>query len=147
MSSPVIFTSSQDPRATPKSFQEEVREAFRQKTLKRKDFQPNIYKFRNTFITMASPQYTGPQQPQYGEQPGMQPPQEKTYLHQGMPQPQYPEQQMPQRQYAQQPMPQSTYASATPLVSLQQGPAPVDCPMCRVRQMTRVEFVSGGTTQ
>jgi lipopolysaccharide-induced tumor necrosis factor-alpha factor len=82
----------------------------------------------------------------------MQPSQEKTYPHEGMPQQQYPQQQMPQQQmpqqqYAQQPMPQSTYASATPLVSLQQGPSPVDCPMCRVRQMTRVEFVSGGTTQ
>jgi lipopolysaccharide-induced tumor necrosis factor-alpha factor len=91
---------------------------------------------------MASPQYTGQytgeQQPQYSaEQPGMQPIQEKTYPQQGV----------PQQQYPQQPMPQSTYASATPLVSLQQGPAPVDCPMCRVRQMTRVEFVSGGTTQ
>lgn len=36
---------------------------------------------------------------------------------------------------------------ATPLGSLQQGPAPVDCPVCGVREMTRTEFVSGGTTQ
>lgn len=87
---------------------------------------------------MAAPQYTVEQQPQYtAEHPGMQPVQEKSYQQQGMPQ-----QQMPQQQ-----MPTSNFASATPLVSLQQGPAPVDCPMCRVRQMTRVEFVSGGTTQ
>merc|ERR1711964_717937 len=38
------------------------------------------------------------------------------------------------------------YQMATPLGSLQQGPAPVDCPVCGVREMTRTEFVSGGTT-
>ncbi|KAH7410853.1 LITAF-like zinc ribbon domain-containing protein [Cadophora sp. MPI-SDFR-AT-0126] len=38
------------------------------------------------------------------------------------------------------------YQMATPLASLQQGPAPVDCPVCGVREMTRTEFVSGGTT-
>lgn len=39
------------------------------------------------------------------------------------------------------------YQMATPLASLQQGPAPVDCPVCGVREMTRTEYVSGGTTQ
>ncbi len=39
------------------------------------------------------------------------------------------------------------YQTATPLGSLQQGPAPVDCPVCGVREMTRTEFHSGGTTQ
>lgn len=43
--------------------------------------------------------------------------------------------------------PQNNFASATPLVSLQRSPAPVDCPMCRTRQMTTVDCVSGGTTQ
>ncbi|KAH7346411.1 LITAF-like zinc ribbon domain-containing protein [Rhexocercosporidium sp. MPI-PUGE-AT-0058] len=38
------------------------------------------------------------------------------------------------------------YQMATPLASLQQGPAPVDCPVCGVREMTRTEFKSGGTT-
>jgi hypothetical protein len=86
---------------------------------------------------MASPQYTA-EQPQYHtEQPAMQPIQEKNYPQQGL----------PEQPMAQQPMPENNFASATPLVSLQQGPAPVDCPVCRVRQMTRVEFVSGGTTQ
>ncbi|KAE9368135.1 hypothetical protein N431DRAFT_429332 [Stipitochalara longipes BDJ] len=90
------------------------------------------------YTSEQQPQYTGEQQPHYGaEQPGMQPIQEKQYQQQAIPQ----QQQMPQ-----QPLPQNNFASATPLVSLQQGPAPVDCPMCRVRQMTRVEFVSGGTT-
>jgi lipopolysaccharide-induced tumor necrosis factor-alpha factor len=85
---------------------------------------------------MASPQYTA-EQPQYHtEQPAMQPIQEKNYPQQGL----------PEQPMAQQPMPANNFASATPLVSLQQGPAPVDCPVCRVRQMTRVEFVSGGTT-
>ncbi|KAL5318779.1 hypothetical protein ACEPPN_013845 [Leptodophora sp. 'Broadleaf-Isolate-01'] len=39
------------------------------------------------------------------------------------------------------------YQMATPLASLQQGPAPVDCPVCGVREMTRAEYVTGGTTQ
>lgn len=39
------------------------------------------------------------------------------------------------------------YQTATPLASLQQGPAPVDCPVCGVREMTKTEYVSGGTTQ
>ncbi|TVY51768.1 hypothetical protein LCER1_G004976 [Lachnellula cervina] len=43
--------------------------------------------------------------------------------------------------------PRNNYQIATPLGSLQQGPAPVDCPVCGVREMTRTEFVSGGTTQ
>ncbi|KAH6713917.1 LITAF-like zinc ribbon domain-containing protein [Leptodontidium sp. MPI-SDFR-AT-0119] len=38
------------------------------------------------------------------------------------------------------------YQMATPLASLQQGPAPVDCPVCGVREMTRAEYVTGGTT-
>ncbi|TVY34863.1 hypothetical protein LOCC1_G007261 [Lachnellula occidentalis] len=42
--------------------------------------------------------------------------------------------------------PRNNYQMATPLGSLQQGPAPVDCPVCGVREMTRTEFVSGGTT-
>lgn len=39
------------------------------------------------------------------------------------------------------------YQMATPLANLQQGPAPVDCPVCGVRELTKTEFVSGGTTQ
>jgi len=42
--------------------------------------------------------------------------------------------------------PRNNYQIATPLGSLQQGPSPVDCPVCGVREMTRTEFVSGGTT-
>jgi len=41
----------------------------------------------------------------------------------------------------------NNYQIATPLASLQQGPAAVDCPVCGVRELTRTEFVSGGTTQ
>jgi len=51
-------------------------------------------------------------------------------------------QQIPQRAAP----PRNNYQMATPLPSLQQSPVPVDCPVCRVREMTRVEFVSGGTT-
>ncbi|KAH8684609.1 LITAF-like zinc ribbon domain-containing protein [Tricladium varicosporioides] len=60
------------------------------------------------------------------------------------------QQQLPieeQQKQQQQPVPQHVqYATATPLASLTQGPAPVDCPVCRTRQMTAIEFVSGGTT-
>jgi hypothetical protein len=47
----------------------------------------------------------------------------------------------------QQTPPKNNYLMATPLASLQQSPSPVDCPVCGVREMTRVEFVPGGTTQ
>ncbi len=43
--------------------------------------------------------------------------------------------------------PKNNYQMATPLASLQQTPAPVDCPACGVREMTRTEYVSGRTTQ
>jgi lipopolysaccharide-induced tumor necrosis factor-alpha factor len=42
--------------------------------------------------------------------------------------------------------PKNNYQNATPLASLQQGPTPVG-PVCNVREMTRTEYVSGGTTQ
>ncbi|KKK22827.1 hypothetical protein P175DRAFT_0506257 [Aspergillus ochraceoroseus IBT 24754] len=50
-------------------------------------------------------------------------------------------QMQPPQQYA----PPSSYASAAPLQSLQRSPAPVDCPVCGVREMTRVEAVTGNT--
>jgi lipopolysaccharide-induced tumor necrosis factor-alpha factor len=55
---------------------------------------------------------------------------------------------LPPHDYSQQYIaPKNNYQNATPLASLQQGPAPVDCPVCNVREMTRTEYVSGGTTQ
>ncbi|KAJ5599421.1 LPS-induced tumor necrosis factor alpha factor [Penicillium hetheringtonii] len=42
--------------------------------------------------------------------------------------------------------PPSGYASATPLHALQSAPAPVDCPACGHREMTRTEAVTGMTT-
>jgi len=51
--------------------------------------------------------------------------------------------------YLQQGLPRQqrkTYLTATPLASLQQGPAPVDCPVCGVREITSVEFTSGNFT-
>lgn len=46
------------------------------------------------------------------------------------------------------PAPQSgQFQTAVPLASLQKSPAPVDCPNCRHRGMTRVEYHSGGMTQ
>ncbi|RAL14485.1 LITAF-like zinc ribbon domain-containing protein [Aspergillus homomorphus CBS 101889] len=42
--------------------------------------------------------------------------------------------------------PPSGYNTATPLHALQRGPAPVDCPVCRHREMTRVQPEAGNTT-
>jgi hypothetical protein len=39
------------------------------------------------------------------------------------------------------------YQNATPLASLQQYPAPIDCPVCGVREMTIVTLKIGGYTQ
>jgi hypothetical protein len=41
----------------------------------------------------------------------------------------------------------NTYPIATPLGSLQEVPAAVDCPACSTREMTRAEYVNGGRTQ
>jgi len=58
--------------------------------------------------------------------------------------------QVQQQQY-QQPVqvqaPASNYQTAMPLASLQAFPAPVDCPVCGVRQMTAVSEEIGGYTQ
>lgn len=40
---------------------------------------------------------------------------------------------------------QSQYHTATPLQNLTEGAAPVDCPTCRTRALTRTEYVSGNT--
>lgn len=50
---------------------------------------------------------------------------------------------------AQQPAPsqqRNIYTHATPLGSLQEQPAPIDCPFCKVREMSRTEYHSGTTT-
>jgi len=56
------------------------------------------------------------------------------------------QQEFPQQGFPQSNASKNNYQIATPLASLQQSPAPVDCPVCGVREMTRAEFVSGGTT-
>lgn len=60
---------------------------------------------------------------------------------------QVPQQQMgPQSMGGQPPMLQPTmYQTATPLQSLGEGAAPVDCPACRQRALTRTDYVSGNT--
>ncbi|MCJ1233158.1 hypothetical protein MMC14_001113 [Varicellaria rhodocarpa] len=70
--------------------------------------------------------YTG-QQPQ--QTPGV-----------SMPMPQ--QQQQPQQSMAQ----GQQYQTAIPLYALGPGPAPVDCPVCHVRALTRVEYETGNTT-
>jgi hypothetical protein len=83
----------------------------------------------------------------------------QTYYQQAPAQQQYVQPQMqqqlaqPQVQYIQVPVQQaavattSTFAAATPLASLQEFPAPVDCPLCKFRQMTRTEYLSGNKTE
>lgn len=41
----------------------------------------------------------------------------------------------------------NNYAMAMPLRTLQQGAAPVDCPLCGVREVTAIEYVSGNYTE
>ena len=41
----------------------------------------------------------------------------------------------------------NNWPTATPLASLQETPAVVDCPACNNREMTTCEFVNGGRTQ
>ncbi|KAL8645825.1 MAG: hypothetical protein Q9210_006493, partial [Variospora velana] len=41
---------------------------------------------------------------------------------------------------------QSGYQTATPLANLQDAAAPADCPACRMRALTKIEFHSGNTT-
>ncbi|KAJ5121295.1 LPS-induced tumor necrosis factor alpha factor [Penicillium bovifimosum] len=84
---------------------------------------------------------------------------EKQYPHQPEPAPEYeaqigektyPGQQPPpgpQQFYAPQTQPHpSGYATAVPLHAVQSAATPVDCPICGVREMTKVVPVSGGTT-
>ncbi|KAK0512096.1 hypothetical protein JMJ35_005224 [Cladonia borealis] len=55
--------------------------------------------------------------------------------------------QQPMQQPIQQPIQtQSTYQTAIPLGNLQEAAAPVDCPVCRQRALTRTEYVAGNTT-
>ncbi|TEY71293.1 hypothetical protein BOTCAL_0096g00100 [Botryotinia calthae] len=74
---------------------------------------------------------------------------EKSQYQTPPPQGQYP----PQEHYPAQPPPQAninqgrnTYSTAMPIRALQAGPAPVDCPVCGVREVTATENHSGMTT-
>jgi len=44
-------------------------------------------------------------------------------------------------------IPQQTFINASPLSSLNMSSAPVDCPMCGARAVTRITFVAGSQTQ
>ncbi|SLM39568.1 LPS-induced tumor necrosis factor alpha factor [Lasallia pustulata] len=70
--------------------------------------------------------------------------------HQQQPQPQpqhYPQPAAVQeKRPAPAPAPSHQYHTSTPLVALNRAPAPVDCPVCHARALTRTEFVTGNTT-
>ena len=54
----------------------------------------------------------------------------------------------PQQQSSQYVVPTaSVYHTVTPLHALHEGPAPVDCPVCHTRAMTRTEKHAGNTVQ
>lgn len=53
----------------------------------------------------------------------------------------------PQQQSIGNPAPAHVYHTVTPIQSLSMAPAPVDCPVCHTRALTRVEQHSGNTTQ
>ena len=84
---------------------------------------------------LASPQYNDQQKGSYyGQVPqGAIPMQSPAIQHQ-------------QSQYPPVQHQQSQYHSAIPLQNLTEGAAPVDCPTCRQRALTRTDYVSGNTT-
>jgi hypothetical protein len=75
--------------------------------------------------------YAAPQQPGFEHQQAAYPDQTKG-AHPGMP---------PQAQSG------TVYQNATPIASLNRGPAPADCPACGQRAMTNVAYETGNTTQ
>ncbi|KAJ5939789.1 LPS-induced tumor necrosis factor alpha factor [Penicillium verhagenii] len=84
--------------------------------------------------------------PSASQQPMGQASNEKAYPGQPMPNHvQVPQLQQQQIYYT--PFGQPTrYATAVPLESIQSAPCPVDCPVCGMREMTKTDFISGGTT-
>lgn len=103
-----------------------------------------VMQHQDSYQINQVPQQQYPQQPvgspgpgqvkqeYYAAQPGM----EMQHQHQS-------QQQVPQ--VGVQPQ-QSQYRTATPLHSLGEAPAPVDCPSCGNRALTRIEYKSGQTT-
>ncbi|KAL9043315.1 MAG: hypothetical protein Q9214_003493, partial [Letrouitia sp. 1 TL-2023] len=82
------------------------------------------------------------QQPQPYQSPMASPPvdpQKQEYYPQQQQQPVQHQPTMPVQQA-------SGYQTAVPLQNLQEAAAPVDCPSCRTRALTRTEFHSGNTT-
>ncbi|KAL9019839.1 MAG: hypothetical protein Q9185_002888 [Variospora sp. 1 TL-2023] len=90
-------------------------------------------------------QYSQHEQKQYQSQPiaslPMDPPKQEYYAGQE-PTPQH-HPSMPMQQAVQ----QSGYQTATPLSNLQDAAAPVDCPCCRMRALTKIELHSGNTAE
>ncbi|PVH91924.1 hypothetical protein DM02DRAFT_620229 [Periconia macrospinosa] len=117
-----------------------------------------------------SPDVTGQQPPVYNQDPNAQQHQHPAQYQQ-QPGQMYAQPQQPQQAYAgspppaqqQQAYPQpgqpgahpgmppqaqsgTQYQSATPIASLNRGPAPADCPACGQRSMTNTAFETGNTT-
>ncbi|KAI4124795.1 MAG: hypothetical protein LQ338_004621 [Usnochroma carphineum] len=93
-------------------------------------------------------QYQQQYQQQHQQQPMVSPPmdqQKHEYYPSQAATPQH-QPSMPTQQPVQQPVQQIGYQTATPLQNLQEAAAPVDCPCCRMRALTRTEYHSGNTT-
>ncbi|KAI4281203.1 MAG: hypothetical protein L6R35_005702, partial [Caloplaca aegaea] len=87
-----------------------------------------------------APIQPNPQQHQYPQQSPMDPPKQEYYAGQEPTLQHHPS--MPMQQAVQ----QSGYHTATPLTNLESAAAPVDCPCCRMRALTKIECHSGNTT-
>jgi len=97
--------------------------------------QPQFQQGQPGYGQPQQPQYTGspvPQQPQGGYIAPQETGFDQTKGHPGMP---------PQAQSG------TVYQNATPIASLNRGPAPADCPACGQRSMTSVSFETGNSTQ
>lgn len=106
---------------------------------------PSYYQQPQHYVSQA--QQTGETSSQYSTQVrGEVPMQQQVYYVQGIVQPGQTQQQhgmmgmMGQQQ-------QSRYLQVTPIPSLGRGAAPVDCPVCGMREMTNVSFEVGNSTQ
>ncbi|KAI4099243.1 MAG: hypothetical protein L6R37_006045 [Teloschistes peruensis] len=74
--------------------------------------------------------------------------QKHEYYPEQQPQPGLPHQHQQPVQLQQMQHPSQTgYQTAIPLANLADTAAPVDCPACRMRALTRTEHHSGGTTK
>ncbi|KAL8892826.1 MAG: hypothetical protein Q9192_005548 [Flavoplaca navasiana] len=99
--------------------------------------------YNNNQINQYPPQqqYTPMSSPPIHDQPK----QEYYAGQENNPTPIHPQQSMPVQQHQAQVA--QAYQTATPIANLGEGAAPVDCPCCHMRALTKTEYHSGNTTK